>query len=198
MAIVQAVINKRFAYRGSQETYSCVYHLSGTQPADTSAWNAVLDALKNAELGVTNAACTWTDGYGYNAGHWEDKPQQTDAHQIWSTSNTGTLATTGGVICPGDDAVWVRWATGDLNSKGKPIYLRKYFHPAWAGSTGGDVVLPAQVTALGVYAAKLTDGTSIPGGLKVCRPNGDLGSTALASAYITTRTLKRRGRRPNP
>lgn len=198
MAVVQAIINKRFLYRGNQEVYSNVYHLSGTRPANDAAWHAVLDALKNAELGVTNAACTWIDGYGYNDGHWEDKPQTVDSHQTWASANTGTLVTTGGTLCQGDSAVWVRWSTGDRNSRGKPIYLRKYFHPAWSAGSPADNVLPAQITALGVYAAKMVDGTTIPGGLVLCRPNGDVGSSPFAGAYVTTRTLKRRGKRPNP
>jgi hypothetical protein len=197
MAVMQAITVKHFTYRGNTEEYSNVYHLSGTQPADSAAWDAVLNSLRNAEVPLLPNTVTWTDGYGYNPGHWESKPQTVDRHLVWTTSNVGTLTITGGTPCPGDDAVWVRWDTGDRNTRGKPIYLRKYFHPAiGTTATSLDNVLAAQSAALTTYGAKFTDGTSIGGGLKICRPNGHLGGAVVAGQFTTTRTLKRRGKRP--
>jgi hypothetical protein len=196
MAIVQAVIVKSFTYRGSTEEYSNVYHFDGTQPADSSAWSTVLTAIRDAEKSCLPSGVTWVDGYGYNAGSWETKPQTADAHVHWTTSNVGSLSTSGAQVMPGDDAVWVRWDTGDTNSKGKPIYLRKYFHPAVVSSASVDNVLAGQATALATYGGKMVDGTTIAGGLVLCRPNGHHGSNPVVGTYVTTRTLKRRGKRP--
>lgn len=200
MAVIQAIIVKNFPYRGLTEEYANVYHLSGTEPADSSAWDTLLTAIRDAEKPILSPEVTFTDGYGYNEGSWETKPTTADAHTVWTTSNVGTLSLTGQNRVPGDGAYWVRWSTGDVTDPGgKPIYLRKYFHPAyWSSAAGPDNVVTATKTALVTYANKFTDGTSLGGSLKICRPNGHVGVTALAGDYITTRTLHRRGKRPNP
>ena len=204
MATIQAVVVKSFTYRGTIEEYSNVYHLNGTQPADSSAWATLLGVIKDAEKTLAPSYVTWTDGYGYNEGSWETKPSEADAHVTWSTSNTGTFSIGSLVQAPGDAAFWGRWSTGDLNSKGKPIYLRKYFHPAYMSTSAPDANPSAMISALNTYGGKFVDGTSLGGGLKICRPGyhpnesdrGHVGVTFTAGPWITTRTLKRRGKRP--
>jgi hypothetical protein len=191
VANVRLVTIKRFTYRGTTEEWSNIYHFTGTQPANSAAWTTIAAAMKNLEASVLPSNQTLTEWYAYN-----DGSETADFHGTHTSSNVGTLATTGGVILPGDAAVWVRWSTGETNSRGKPIYLRKYFHGA-IGTTGNiDTVLAAQKTALEAFGGYLIDGTSLAGGLKVSRPNGTIGSSPLGSTYVTTRTLKRRGKRP--
>ncbi len=198
MAVIQAIIVKNFLYRGQTEEFATVYHLDGTEPADGSAWDTLLNTIMGCEKLVSSPAITFTDGYGYNAGSWETKPTTADRHHQWTTSNVGTFSMTGREPLSGDTAYWVRWATGDTNTKGKPIYLRKYFHPGlFDTGNSQDLVPTALRTALVTYADKFTDGTTLGGSLTICRPNGHHGSTAVAATYNTTRTLKRRGKRPN-
>lgn len=198
MAIVQAVLVRHFTYRGSQEEYSSIYHLSGTQPANSAAWATVLGAIRDAEKPMLPSSVVWTDGYGYNAGSWETAPQTADAHVVWTSSNTGSYSPSTDLPMAGDAAFWVRWTTGDFSSTGKPIYLRKYFHPVYTTAGTPDNVSSGQRTAAAAYADKMFDGTTIAGGLKICRPGGTVGNGESIAVYATTRTLKRRGKRPNP
>lgn len=186
---------KSFSYRGSAEEYSNTYHFSGTTPANDAAWKTLFDALVALERPVLNAAHAWVGGYGYNAG---------SEHANWSydyaanavTRPVGTMANGTQVPAPGDAAIWVRWRTADLSSTGKPVYLRKYFHGALRDPGDADVIGPAQKTALGTFGAAMIAGT-LPGSVKVCGPQGSVASAPLACSYLTTRTLKRRGKRPS-
>jgi hypothetical protein len=96
---------------------------------------------------------------------------------------------------PGDAAMVARWATGRTSSKGKPIYLFKYFHGVVEGNPP-DGILAAQATALQDYADAMLDELGSTS-LKMAGPDGvvPIGG-AHASPWVTTRTLKRRGRRP--
>ena len=191
MAVFKITTLKTFSYRGAAEEYSNTYYLDGTLPADDAAWTALALVLKNSEKLCLPSTVTWTHWYGYS-----DPDANADKSGVWTSSNTGTLSTTGGVIGPGDSAVWVRWDTGELSSSGKKVYLRKYFHPAVFTTGAPDTILSAQATALLAHGSTMTDGTSLAGSRIICRPNGHHGGTAAASTYVTTRTLKRRGKRP--
>jgi hypothetical protein len=191
------VIIKRFNYRGdAMEEFSNSYMLTGTTPADSAAWRTLFDALVLQEKTIYGNQVTVVRGYGYAS-------VADDATAVWSVDLTvspntpvaGTLDTSSGSRGPGDTAVWVRWGLDRLNSRGKRIYLRRYFHGAWQPTGGGDAVFPAQITALNALGAKLQDGTFASGRLVTDK----LGSAVIghgASAYVTTRTLKRRGKRP--
>ena len=182
---------KSFAYRGVQEEYANIYHLSGTQPADQAAWQSLADAVKDLERPILSPVVTFTSWLGYNDG--SDTADYTGLH---TGTLTGSYSMTSQIQCPGDDAMWVRWATGDRSSSGKPIFLRKYFHPAVTLAAGGDSISSTWRTAAATYGAAMTAG-GLAGTLKICRPNGHLGTTVLAASFVTTRTLKRRGRRPS-
>ena len=93
--------------------------------------------------------------------------------------------------------MWVRWKTSRYNSRGKPIYLRKYFHGARCdGTSGNDVTFSGQLTALNAFGTKLQDASFISARTIRSRHNAETLLGHGASAYITTRTLKRRGKRP--
>lgn len=188
---------KRFPYRGdSNEEYSNHYWLTGTTPADSAAWRTLFDALVTAEKTVYNNSVQVIRGYGYDS-------VSDDATAIWSVDLTvspntpvaGTLAESGIVATAGDAAVWVRWGLDRFNSKGKRIYLRKYFHPAELAAGAPDLVPTVQKTALAALGAKLDDG-SFTAGRKITDKLGTATVGHAAATYLTTRTLKRRGKRP--
>jgi len=190
---------KRFPYRGdTTEEFSNTYHFTGSVPSDATAWRALFDALVTQEKTIYSSVTHVYRGYGYD-------DDADDATAVWSvdlsvspeTPVAGTLSVGTDIKAPGDSAVWCRWKTSRTNSNGKPIYLRKYFHDARInGATGGDTVLAAQVTALAAFATKLEDGTFIDGRKITARGHTDTIVSIGNSAYITTRTLKRRGKRP--
>jgi hypothetical protein len=183
-------INKQFTYRGVKEVYSNTYHFSGTTPSGDADWLALALAIWAAEAPMLPNDQQFTGYLGYAAGNEHAvsiKDYVADGTSMPSGTNTV------GSSVPGDAAVWVRWRTSERTSKGKPIYLRKYFHHV-AGS--GDDPAPQFKSAAATYAGKMTDG-SLPGGAKVCGPQGAVAGTAKVSPFFTTRTLKRRGKRPS-
>ena len=190
---------KRFTYRGNpNEEYSNTYALSGTTPADSGAWRTLFDALVTAEKTVYPPAVSVVRGYGYDS-----IPSAGDS-AIWSVDLTvtpnspvaGTLVVGTAPVTPGDDAVWVRWGLDRFNSKGKRVYLRKYFHPGMLNSTtGGDALHSTQKNALTAFGDKLRDGTFAGSRVITDRLGTAVVGTGV-SAYATTRTLKRRGKRP--
>lgn len=190
---------KRFLYRGdANEEFSNTYHFTGSVPADATAWRALFDALVVIEKPCYTAATTVVRGYGYD-------DDADDAISVWSVDLTvspespvaGTLTTASSSPAPGDCAVWARWKTSRLNSNGKPIYLRKYFHDARTLDTSNkDTVATAQHTALLALGAKMDDGSFISSRKITARGHTDTILNHGCSTYTTTRTLKRRGKRP--
>lgn len=191
-------IIKRFPYRGNaMEEYSNHYWLTGTTPADATAWRTLFDALVTQEKTCYHGSMSVVRGYGYS-------DVSTDATAVWSvdltvspnTPVTGTLVAGTNNYAPGDAAVWCRWGLARMNSKGKRIFLRKYFHPALCQiSPNQDLVASPQSTALLAFATKLDDG-SFAAGRKITDTHGSAIVNHGASTYVTTRTLKRRGKRP--
>lgn len=190
---------KKFTYRGVSEEYSNTYHFTGSVPADGTAWRALFDALVTIEKPIYKSDVTVVRGYGYDS-------DADDAVAVWSVDLTvspetpvaGTHAVGTSPSSAGDSAVWVRWKTSRLNTKGKAIYLRKYFHPGYQTSAAdGDTIFAAQKTALLALGAKLDDGSFISGRKITARGHDDTITSHGASSYLTTRTLKRRGKRPS-
>src|SRR4051812_777500 len=115
MALIKLTTIKAFMYRGVEEEWLNSYMLSGTQPADNAAWTTLATDVKNAEILCLPANHEVREWYGYNEGSWEAKPRSHDYHGTLVSSIAGTLSESGGIRCPGDAAVWVRWDTGQLN-----------------------------------------------------------------------------------
>jgi hypothetical protein len=189
---------KKFTYRGNaSEEFSNHYWLTGSTPADAAAWKTLTDLLIAQEKTCYPAPVSVVAAYGYNSA--ADDATAVYARDLTVSPDTvvaGTLSATNSVQCPGDAAVWVRWGLNRLNSKGKRVYLRKYFHPAMQQTaSAADTVSTNTVTALNAFGATMQ--TGLAGGTNIITDR--LGSTILnhgTSTYITTRTLKRRGKRP--
>jgi len=191
-------INKRFTYKATNEEWSNSYALSGTTPADSTAWRTLFDALVAEEKKLYKSLVSVVGGYGY-AGI----PDTGDS-AIWSVDltvapNTPVIGSlTGAMVAgPGDTAAWVRWGLNRFTSPGgKRIYLRKYFHPAYL--TGGDdaeTLHSSWVTAAAAFGAKMRDG-SFASSRTIVDKDGNVPIGHAVAPYATTRTLKRRGKRP--
>lgn len=202
MAVGVTIIKSMFRHGVAGEEWSNHYHLTGTDPANSTAWRTLFDLLVAQEKTLYSSACSVVRGYGYD----DDDPT---AHAVWSVDLTaspntpvpGTLSVASSRQMPSDAAAWVRWKLDRLNSKGKPVYLRKYFHDQWGPTSSTDttkdnVLAGWKTNALAfgntLRVTGLSDGTKIR----------DTAGAALlghsCSDYFTTRTLKRRGRRPTP
>lgn len=184
-------INKQFDYRGKKETWSNKYHFSGTTPANPADWKTLADAIWAAESAFLSSNVRYQGHYGYEAGN-EHAVDIRDYIAEGVASGSGALNASI-INAPGDVAAWVRWATPDRNSRGKIIYLRKYFH---AVQVLNDALGSQSLDPMKLYAAKMTSGT-LPGGVKICGPQGAVAGAWKVSPYASFRQLKRTGKRPS-
>ncbi len=200
--VVSTTIIKRFTYRGDPtEEWSNKYYFTGAVPSDATAWKALADALIVQEKALYLSTSAVVRAYGHDS----DDP---NASAVWSydylaasATVAGTATTGTGTYPAGDQAAWIRWKTSRLTSPGgKAIYLRKYYHavPTEEDSpTTADDVAAGWKTSAGLFATKMTDGTFIDGRTIRSRTNAETIVNHAVSQYITTRTLKRRGKRPH-
>lgn len=193
---------KKFTYRGNpNEQFSNTYCLSGATPADAAAWTTLSNALIAEEKKVYPALCKVIKSYGYSSD--ADDASSVFQLDLSGAPVSGTMAVADGVIAPGDNAVWVRWKTQRLTSKGRPIYLRKFFHGALPASAAAglpwDTINGGQRTALLAFGTKLMDSTFLDG--RVIVGPGHSGEVVVAreaSTVIGYRQLRKGRRRPPP
>lgn len=188
-------IVKSFTYRGHEEEFSNSYHFTGDLPADSAAWDALSSAIMLGEHTCYPSDVRIMRCYGYEAGqnlNVYTRPLGDIGDEFPGSLTAPTLAQRN----PGDAAVWLRWATPDLTDPGgKRIYLRKYFHPAISATDDADSIWATQKTAMMTFGALMTSG-DLPDSRLLCGPTGAAAGTHAVGPYITTRTLKRRGKRP--
>lgn len=188
---------KSFFYRGAPEEWSNTYFMTGDLPSSPASWKTLADAVIADEVPLYDVNTTVVRAIGHKAG---------ESVAVWSfdyegagAAVPGTYTETGAFRGPGDTAAWIRWSTDQLTSRGKPIFLRSYFHPAYIESTGpSDPIAASWVTAAQEYGDDWVAGFADGDGVVHHRagPHGVVGITALPSTYATTRTLERRGKRP--
>lgn len=195
--VVGLTLIKKFTYRlDATEEWSNKYYFTGSVPADSTAWKALTDALATQEKTCYTNASQTVRAYGYNS-------DDLHASAVWSWdyiaqggAQAGTAISTGGNLMAGDQAAMLEWKTSRLSSKGKPIYLRKYFHCLNSATGNPDSLLTANKTALETFGTKMMDGTFLDARTLRSRLNTETLTARIASPWVTTRTLKRRGRRP--
>lgn len=195
-AVVGITLIKQFTYRlDTQEQFSNQYWLDGSVPADATAWNTLISELGNSERQLFPSSVKTVKAYAYDS-----DVDDADSVYQWDFGGTplsGGLTVTGGLPAPGDSAVWIRWKTSRLNSKGKAIYLRKYYHPAYISSgSGGDAIFGLQKTGLDAFGNILKNGLTTSGRKIRSQKHPETILSTSSSDYVTTRTLKRRGKRP--
>lgn len=192
-------IVKQFSYRNQPEEWSNTFFFSGDLPASPTSWKVLADAVIAEEKNCYTSKTEVVRAIGHQAGQ---------SVAVWSYDYLaaseevpGTLVpVTGNLQTPGDTAAWLRWSTDQLTSRGKPIYLRSYFHDVYAHQETNDADLldATQKTNLEEYGADWVAGFNDGDGVLHTRagPHGVAGLVATASTFLTTRTLERRGKRP--
>lgn len=188
-------IVKKFTYRLTSEEWSNTYHFSGGTPADDTHWKALADAVIAEEKHCYSSATSVVRAYGHVPG---------TNHAVWTYDYFTAGSTVPGDMSPsgseagvaGDDAGVLQWRTADYTSRGKRIYLRKFMHDSLSKGTNHlDELAASAKSAYESFGAAWVTGF-ISSTYKIAGPNGAAGSSPAASKWLTTRTLKRRGRRP--
>lgn len=190
-------IVKSFPYRGSPELWSNTYFMDGALPSSPSSWKTLADNVIAIEKSLYKLTTTAVKAIGHQAG--ESVAVWSYDYAAMSEEVEGTFDGADGDDGPGDSAAWIRWSTDALTSKGKPIYLRSYYHPAYFDTTPHPDVVAADwvdnAQAFGdAWIAGFADGDSVEH--HRAGPRGVAGLVATPSTYTTTRTLERRGKRP--
>jgi len=183
---------KRFTYRDNpNEEFSNTYHFKGPPPGDDASWMVLLTDVATHELRLMNPFQHLIRAYGYDS----DDPH---AHHVFTHDYTvpgpppaGTGAYTGTSMA-GDQAALAWWKTDKLSSRGKPIYLRKFWHGGTMEPGNPDLLDPSYHQLLQTYTLEMQ---TVHGGLRGRAQDSNVVQQA-ASTWVTTRTLKRRGKRP--
>jgi hypothetical protein len=122
MAITGISITKRVAYRDSLQEFSNVYFYRVlTQPNQTQA-EALIDEITTFEKTIHASVVTFVRGRCWSAGGTNQ-----DNNMRVQKPLSGVGATTATVSIDRERAHLFRWPAG-LDSRGKPVYLRKYYH----------------------------------------------------------------------
>jgi len=187
-------LEKSFGYRGEREHWVNTYHMDQVPP-QAGDWSNLADAVWALESKFLDSGTQLEWAYGHTAG--------TPPVLVWEKDypplGEGGLA---GTYVPaanehpgaGDTAVWIRYGTTQKSVLGKPIYLRNYYHRPY--SVGVDDVATAQKDFMLALGAQWVAGFTV-GQVTYRRagPRGAVAQNYAVSVFVTTRTLKHRGKR---
>lgn len=192
--VTKLTVVKRFTYRGDNtEEWSSGYVFKGVPPTTSAQWDSLRATVVALELPILSDE-TFVVRV---TGHTSTDPGAIAAYEFDYTvpgpPPQGTFVGTGGVRMAGDQAAVVEWLTDRKTSKGKPIYLRKYFHGAFSSPSNPDSIETAWLTAAATYAGGFT--ATLPwGGLTNPAATATVVSSKILP-FTTTRTLEKRGKR---
>jgi hypothetical protein len=192
------ILIKKFNYRDdAEEEWSNRYWLTGVVPSSDAAWKTLADTLIGQEKNCYTPGTSVVRAYGYNNSDEHSPTVWVHDYEELGGAVAGTLLPpANGTLMAGDQAGMLSWRTARRNQRGKWVYLRKFMHDGYAFTPDSDTVEPTTLAAYGAFVLKLMDGT-MPDGRILRSPLQDETLTSgEASPWVTTRTLKRRGKRP--
>jgi hypothetical protein len=187
---------KRFPYRGdTQEEWSNTYHFRQAPPATSADWKSFADAFINEEKPLYHPHCHVTRAYGYDTD--DAKPVSVWGYD-YGLAGEEVPGTGGGgdTNFAGDQAAMLWWKLDHKNSRGKYVYLRKYMHDGEVLAGASDDLAVATKAAYELFVANLWSNPTPAGGGIRARTGTWPVIAAGVSPYVTTRTLRRRGKRP--
>jgi hypothetical protein len=189
------IVVVQFSYRGTDEEWSQGYHIADAW-VDEADFRATMDSFRVEMANVVSERTTFLRFIGY-----QDRSLPHDfVYDISGSGLTGAFDTTGLTPMPGDTAAWVRWPIARRSTRGKPIYLRKYFHDVYATEDlNPDALANNQRLAMDDFGDNartgVWDGHVIADRLGATTTVRDINDNSI---WLTTRTLEKRGRRRPP
>ena len=191
-------MTKSFTYRDARELWSNIYHLD-SEPPSSSDWTALFNAVWALEGAFLPADTQIESGTGHTPGTPPVLVWEIDAPPTGAGGAQGQWIPGGAEYAtPGDTAMWVRWTTDLKNKRGKPIYLRNYYHGAYSWSDKDEVASNQRPPLLALGLAWQNGVQANGRTYRRTGPNHGTPQAHDASVYLTTRTLKRRGKRKKP
>jgi hypothetical protein len=199
-AVLGITTVKAFTYRDvAGEQWSNTYHFDAIPPSSDATWKIVVDALANAEALALPTGCKVVQAYGYNS----DDPLAASVYgwnyTVGGDEKLGTQGPPGDAQhIAGDQAVMFFAKTDQRNSKGRNIFLRKYWHGGYALASDPDKISATYKSALQTFCDKLAGGTIVELGVWRAQREPSVILSHGVDPWITTRTLKRRGKKKKP
>lgn len=194
MAAPGVVLYKTFTWRGAIEEWGNTYHFVGSSPTDPAGWRALVDALVTQEKAVLANSVTIDRAICYD---------NTDHSSVYSYNLAAFAGVVPGTYDPaahssyvqeGGSSYMARWDTGRRSSKGKPIFLRKYWHPAIYSLGAPDAVSASMLALVSTFAGAIISSAGAWPGL--AGPDGVAPVGHLANTYTNYRDLRKGRRRP--
>jgi len=188
---------KRFTYRGDPtEEWGNTYWLTGAPPTTSQAWRDLFDNFVADERTCYADSSHVVRGLGYD----DDTP---GAHAVWTVDLEalgqevpGNLTSASTVKYAGDQAGVLEWLTERKSSRGKWIYLRKYFHDGFLSPVDADRLAGETALAYEAFGEQLLNGSGSAGRMVRSQRQTETLVSTQHLQFVTTRTLKRRGKRP--
>lgn len=193
MPVIKVITVKRLdTYRGkNDEEWSNGYHLLGDVPADTAAWDELLDQMIVLERSILGTTSKIVRAYGYADPALFVTRGRDIAAENAGVGLPGAPLQTGSRLAAPDMCALVRFRAGQT-TKGRPSYVMKWYRSQFAAENGHGLDGAATIQT---QLAKLVDGW-LPGQRKLCDPQGTLAGGPTVRPYLYSRDVKRRGRRP--
>lgn len=118
-------VTKKVLFRGVQQEFNNVYHYTLTG-ASTGPWQSLLEEVKAGEVRWHSTDVSFVRGAVWSSGGSIAQNQMLFQEALTGTGNQ-SLAT----AMDRERAVLIQWPAG-IDSRGKPVYLRKWFHSCGA------------------------------------------------------------------
>jgi len=192
MAVTGVVLVKSMEYRNDAlEEFSNRYHFKGNPPSDPASWNQLITDVANIERLIYPPSVKYVRAYGYNS----EDPGAPNVHSVeWpaGSQTPGGGSATGNAFA-GDQAACIEWKLDIKNARGKWRYLRKYQHVGFTDPADSDSLSSSYKAELETYAAAMQ---THYGGMTAQQHPSLSVTEHTVIPWVTTRTLKRRGKRP--
>jgi len=188
---------KQFTYRGQAgEEFSNTYWFKNNPPGGPDNWDVLANDILVIEQRIFPSTVTFSRAIGYDSNDDHAQHVYQTNFAVPGPPPQGTFAATAGDIeMAGDQAACIQWPTDRIAGKGKRTYLRKFMHAGYvAPGAPADALSNDYGAALILYGDQMR---TQHGGLRSRLNDLNVVGTSV-SPWVTTRTLKRRGKKKKP